>query len=87
MTTVLQWQPTPQLLAKIALLAQQRGQAPERIITEAVEHYLQTQPPDPSPAINEPLTGLLSGSPDSSINQRKFQQDIVCASGLAWKLP
>lgn len=43
MATTFEWKPEPTLLKQLTALAQQRGQSPEAIITEAVILYLQSQ--------------------------------------------
>lgn len=43
MPTVFEWKPEPTLLEQLTTLAQERGQSPETIITQAVTLYLQSQ--------------------------------------------
>lgn len=51
MATTFNWQPEPTLLEQLITLAQQQGQSPEAIVTQAVISYLQAQtsPNDLSP--------------------------------------
>lgn len=89
MTTALEWKPDPHLLEKITQLAQQRGQSPDLIITEAVQSYLQAQNVHSQAQQNaDPLIGLFSGSPDlADRSEALLQQDITSTSGWTWKQP
>ena len=93
MASTLNWQPEPTLIEQILQLAQQRGQSPEAILTEAVRLYLDTQS---APAIptnrgesdrrTDPLIGLFAGSPDLSTQAETIlAQEIKPQSGWTWK--
>jgi hypothetical protein len=56
MVTTLTWKPEQTLLQQLNELAQQKGQSPEEIITQAVTMYLRFQ----MPAITPPETQALS---------------------------
>jgi hypothetical protein len=69
MASTVNWQLEPTLIEQIQKLAQQRGQQPESILTEAILLYLEAQPnslsPDMPQAIalqHDPLVGLFSGT-------------------------
>jgi hypothetical protein len=80
------WNPEPNLLERIAQLAQKRGQTTESIITEAVISYLQIQALDDKPLDDDPLIGLFSGSPDLATQSEDIlQQSIDSRSGWTWK--
>ena len=92
MASTLNWQLEPPLIEQLLTLAQQRGQSPEAILTEAVRLYLDTQtaaashPPDTSDRQTDPLIGLFSGSPDLSIQSETIlEQEITPQSGWTWK--
>lgn len=90
MASTLNWQPAPLLIEQILQLAQQRGQSPETILTEAVLQYLETQPtlsnPQLNPASSDPLIGLFSSSPDLSTRAEEIlEQEIIPQSGWSWK--
>lgn len=93
MDSTLNWQPELTLIEQILQLAQQRGQSPEAILTEAVRLYLEAQP-DPSISNNrsaddrqtDSLIGLFSGSPDLSTQAETIlEQEITPQSGWTWK--
>lgn len=93
MTAAFQWNPDSALLAKVMQLAQQRGQSPEVILSEAVTLYvenMETQEIEPDPAAmnveNDPLIGLFSGSSDLAARSEDIlQQEIKGRSGWTWK--
>ena len=86
MSSTLQWQPEPRLLERLTHLAQQRGQSPEVIVTEAVNLYLPLQSSQPQTA--DPLIGLFAGSSDlADRSEDILQEDITPASGWTWKQP
>ncbi len=88
MSSTLQWQPEPKLLEQLTHLAQQRGQSPEIIVTEAVNLYLQLQSAQPQTPEKDSLIGLFAGSPDlAEQSEAILQQDITPASGWTWKQP
>lgn len=81
-----QWNPEPTLLEELTRLAQNRGQTPEAIITEAVLLYLQMQVPAKTVEDEDPLIGLFSGSPDLATQSEDIlQQSITPPSGWTWK--
>jgi hypothetical protein len=81
-----QWNPEPNLLERLAQLAQQRGQTTESIITEAVLSYLQIQVLDNNTLDDDPLIGLFAGSPDLATQSEDIlQQSITETSGWTWK--
>jgi hypothetical protein len=85
-TPQVQWNPEPILLEELTQLAQQRGQTPEEIITEAVFAYLQTQVTEPTLEDDDPLIGLFSGSPGLATQSEEIlQQSITTTSGWTWK--
>jgi hypothetical protein len=82
----IQWNPEPNLLERLAQLAQQRGQTTESIITEAVLSYLQIQVLDNNTLDDDPLIGLFAGSPDLATQSEDIlQQSITETSGWTWK--
>ena len=86
MFSTLQWQLEPQLLEKLTHLAQQRGQSPEVIMTEAVNLYLQLQSPNSPAQETDALIGLFAGLPDLGDRAEDIlQRDIIPASGWTWK--
>jgi hypothetical protein len=89
MTSALEWTPAPHLLEKITQLAQQRGQSPELIMTEAIESYLQAQTVhSQTQQDDDPLIGLFAGSPNLADHAEDIlQQEITSASGWTWKQP
>jgi hypothetical protein len=81
-----QWHPEPNLIERLAQLAQRRGQFTESIITEAVLSYLQAQVIDENAIGDDPLIGLFSGSPDlATQSEDVLKQSIAAASGWTWK--
>jgi hypothetical protein len=72
MSATLNWQPEPTLVEQILKLAEQRGQPPETLLTEAILLYLENQPaslnseviPETIAPHLDPLVGLFSGSPE-----------------------
>jgi hypothetical protein len=94
MASILNWQPESTLIEQILRLAQQRGQSPQTILTEAVRLYLDTQPTpaipkdsfDVSDRQTDPLIGLFSGSPElSTQSETILEQEITPQSGWTWK--
>jgi hypothetical protein len=82
----IQWNPEPNLLERLAQLAQQRGQTTESIITEAVLSYLQIQVLDNNTLDDDPLIGLFAGSPDLATQSEDIlQRSITETSGWTWK--
>jgi predicted DNA-binding protein len=85
-TSQVQWNPEPNLLERLAQLAQKRGQTTESIITEAVLSYLQIQALDDNALDDDPLIGLFAGSPDLATQSEDIlQQSIDNTSGWTWK--
>ncbi|AFZ29969.1 hypothetical protein ABN584_02640 [Gloeocapsa sp. BRSZ] len=87
MEHVFNWKPEQSLLEKVIALAQQTGQPPEIIITEAVKQYIETstiqQATEP-----DPLIGLFSSSADlATQSEAILQQEITQKSGWTWKEP
>jgi predicted DNA-binding protein len=81
-----QWIPEPNLLERLAQLAQKRGQTTESIITEAVLSYLQIQALDDKALDDDPLIGLFAGSPNLATQSEDIlQQSITETSGWTWK--
>ncbi len=76
----------PNLLERLAQLAQKRGQTTEAIITEAVISYLQIQALDNNTLDDDPLIGLFAGSPDLATQSEDIlQRSITETSGWTWK--
>jgi hypothetical protein len=85
-TSPVQWNPEPNLLERLAQLAQKRGQTTEAIITEAVLSYLQIQVLNDNALDDDPLIGLFAGSPDLATQSEDIlQQSITETSGWTWK--
>jgi hypothetical protein len=94
MISTLNWQPEPTLAEQILRLAQQRGQPPEAILTEAILLYLENQLPpnsiqNPPEAIDSQpdlLIGLFSGAADLATRAEDIlEQEITPQSGWTWK--
>lgn len=86
--SALNWTPEPHLLEQLISLAQQKGQPPETLITEAIVAYLTTQSSPPSVvAIEEPdpLIGLFAGSPNLATQSEEILQQEITSSGWTWK--
>ena len=80
------WKPEQSLLEKVITLANQKGQAPEAIITEAVKQYLATA--TVKRTTDDPLVGLFASSPDlATQSENILQQEINHKSGWTWKEP
>jgi hypothetical protein len=56
MIATLNWKPEQNLLQKLNELAQQQGQSPEEIITQAVTLYLKSQMQSSKPPETQPLS-------------------------------
>ncbi len=81
------WQPEQSLLEKLTVLARQRGQSPEAIITEAVRQYLAAATVKRTTG-SDPLVGLFASSPDlATQSENILQQEITQKSGWTWKEP
>lgn len=82
------WKPEQSLLEKVITLANQKGQSPEAIITEAVRQYIATATATVQINTDEPLIGLFAGSPDlATQSENILQQEITQKSGWTWKEP
>lgn len=84
------WKPEESLLEKVITLANQKGQSPEAIITEAVRQYIATATVTATVQRNtdDPLIGLFAGSPDlATQSENILQQEITQKSGWTWKEP
>lgn len=79
------WNPDPSLWEKVVDLARQRGQAPEAIVDEAVQRYLEELKDRPEPSA-DPLVGLYEGSPNLSTDSEAILRDSANSkSGWTWK--
>lgn len=82
------WKPEQSLLEKVITLANQKGQSPEAIITEAVRQYIATAAATVQRTTDDPLIGLFAGSPDlATQSENILQQEIIQNSGWTWKEP
>ncbi|MEA5497954.1 hypothetical protein [Limnoraphis robusta] len=83
----LSWNPDPTILDQLLILADQRHQSVESLITEAVKLYIQEQLEVPD-LESDPLVGLFAGSPNlASDAENKLQQEMTQTSGWTWKNP
>lgn len=72
------WKPEQSLLEKLITLANQKGQSPEAIITEAVRQYIATATAQRT--TDDPLIGLFAGSPDLAIQSENILRPQDCRS-------
>lgn len=83
----LSWNPDPTILDQLLILADQRHQSVESLITEAVKFYIQKQLEVPD-LESDPLVGLFAGSPHlASDAENQLQQEMTQTSGWTWKNP
>lgn len=81
----LSWNPDPTILDQLLILADQRHQSVESLITEAVKFYIQKQLEVPD-LESDPLVGLFAGSPNlASDAENQLQQEMTQTSGWTWK--
>ncbi len=86
MTIVTQWKPSKKLQDRVNALAQQRGEAPDEIITEAVLQYLEFEVLEYPEIDQDPLVGLFSSSKSLGRQSEEIlQQELRERSGWTWK--
>ena len=64
MTLSLTWTPDPTLLTNLVKIATQQGKTIESVLSEAVQLYLENQPPEPLTPQPDRLIRLFKGSPN-----------------------
>ena len=85
MTVSIQWSPEEPIRDRLNTLAQQRGESPEEIITEAVQQYLESEIFEYVEE-RDPLVGLFSSSEKLASNsEAMLQREIREQSGWTWK--
>ena len=85
MTVSIQWNPDKSIRNRLNALAQQRGESPEEIITEAVQQYLESEIFEYEEE-RDPLVGLFSGSKHLTYQSEEIlQREIREQSGWSWK--
>ena len=85
MTVSIQWNPDKSIRNRLNALAQQRGESPEEIITEAVQQYLESEIFEYEEE-QDPLVGLFSGAKHLAYQSEEIlQREIREQSGWSWK--
>ena len=85
MTVSIQWSPEEPIRDRLNTLAQQRGESPEEIITEAVQQYLESEIFEYAEE-RDSLVGLFSSSKNLASNSEEMlQREIREQSGWTWK--
>jgi predicted DNA-binding protein len=75
MTVSIQWSPEEPIRYRLNTLAQQRGESPEEIITEAVQQYLESEIFEYVEE-RDPLVDLFSSSKNLASNSEEMLQPI-----------
>ncbi len=86
MTVSIQWKPDKSLRDRLKALAKQRGESPEKLISEAVRQYLDVEYIEYSEGKQDPLVGLFAGSEHLAYQSEEIlQREIREQSGWTWK--